>query len=77
MKMEKIRIPQATKEGYIECEVGGVYDGSYPDSKTRRGRVQGGAASRQQLPATARDYEGLNRRFCGNTEPKNKNNYEE
>ncbi len=35
-----VAIPQATKQGYIECEVGGVADLSYPDSKTRRGRVQ-------------------------------------
>ena len=35
-----IKIPQATKQGYIECEVGGVADLSYPNSKTRRGRVQ-------------------------------------
>ncbi len=37
---EKIRIPQATKEGAIECELGGVIDMSYPNSKTRIGRVQ-------------------------------------
>ena len=36
----KIAIPQATKQGYIECELGGVADLSYPSSKTRRGRVQ-------------------------------------
>jgi DNA (cytosine-5)-methyltransferase 1 len=36
----KIAIRQATKKGYIECEVGGVADLSYPNSKTRRGRVQ-------------------------------------
>lgn len=35
-----IKIRQATKQGYIECEVGGVADLSYPTSKTRRGRVQ-------------------------------------
>lgn len=35
-----IKIRQATKDGYIEMESGGVFDGSYPDSKTRRGRVQ-------------------------------------
>lgn len=40
MIMDKIAIKQATKQGYIECEVGGVADFSYPDSKTRRGRVQ-------------------------------------
>lgn len=38
--VETVKIKQATKEGYIECEIGGVADLSYPDSKTRRGRVQ-------------------------------------
>ena len=40
--MEEIEIKQATKEGYIKCKVGGCYDSSYSDSKTRRGRVQNG-----------------------------------
>ena len=38
----KIAIQQATKDGTIECCDGGVADLSYPSSKTRRGRVQGG-----------------------------------
>lgn len=39
--MEKrIKIKQATKQGYIECEIPGIADFSYPKSKTRRGRVQ-------------------------------------
>ncbi len=38
----KILIPQATEQGYTECEVGGVADLSYPNSKTRRGMVQEG-----------------------------------
>lgn len=38
--METARIKQATTQGYIECEVGGVADLSFPDSSTRRGRVQ-------------------------------------
>lgn len=37
-----VEIKQATKEGTIKCKVGGCYDASYPDSKTRRGRVQEG-----------------------------------
>lgn len=37
---ETVHIKQATSQGYIECEVGGVADLSFPDSKTRRGRVQ-------------------------------------
>lgn len=39
---EKIAIPQATKQGYIEVEPGGVFDAAYPESTTRRGRVQEG-----------------------------------
>ena len=38
--VKTVTIPQATKKGYIECEIGGVADLSYPESKTRRGRVQ-------------------------------------
>lgn len=33
-------IKQATKKGYIEIPPGGVFDASYPESSTRRGRVQ-------------------------------------
>lgn len=42
MLLETVRIKQATKDGYIECKVGGVADLSFPDSTTRRGRVQDG-----------------------------------
>jgi DNA (cytosine-5)-methyltransferase 1 len=41
MIVETVKIKQATKKGYAECEIGGVADLSYPDSKTRRGRAQG------------------------------------
>lgn len=34
-------IPQATKQGYIEVEQGGVFDAAYPGSTTRRGREGG------------------------------------
>ena len=34
-----LEVKQNTKRGYIECEIGGVADLNYPDSKTRRGRV--------------------------------------
>lgn len=37
---ENVKIRQATKDGSIECEIGGCFDASYPNSKTRRGRVQ-------------------------------------
>ena len=48
----KIAIPQATKIGYIECEIGGVADLSYPNSKTRRGRVQEGGNISPTITAT-------------------------
>lgn len=48
----KVAIKQATKQGYIECEVGGVADLSYPDSKTRRGRVQNNGNVSPTITAT-------------------------
>lgn len=47
-----VRVPQATKKGYIECEIGGVADLSYPESKTRRGRVQDNGNVCHTLTAT-------------------------
>lgn len=38
--LNKVAIKQNTKRGYIECNIGGVADFSYPKSDTRRGRVQ-------------------------------------
>ena len=38
---ETLRIRQATKVGFIDVKKGGVFDASFPRSKTRRGRVQG------------------------------------
>lgn len=52
MIAETVRIKQATKDGYIECKVGGVADLSYPDSTTRRGRVQEGGDVCPTLTAT-------------------------
>ena len=40
MITETVKIKQATSQGYIECEIGGVADLSFPDSNTRIGRVQ-------------------------------------
>lgn len=37
----KLKVRQATKKGYVEVEQYGVFDWAYPDSKYRRGRVQG------------------------------------
>ena len=38
----KLKIPQATKTGFIEVVPNGAFDFAYPTSLTRRGRVQGG-----------------------------------
>lgn len=39
-KDNMVLVKQATKQGYTECKLGGVIDISFPDSATRRGRVQ-------------------------------------
>jgi DNA (cytosine-5)-methyltransferase 1 len=39
--MKVLKIKQATAQGYIEVQQGGVFDIAYPNSKSRRGRVQG------------------------------------
>lgn len=39
--MKTLKIPQATKRGYVEVHIGGCFDWTYPGSLTRRGRVQG------------------------------------
>ena len=49
----KLLIRQAVKDGYIEMENGGVCDLSYPSSKNRRGRVQGGGRISPALMANA------------------------
>lgn len=35
-----VMVRQATKRGWIECELPGVADLSYPKSKLRRGRTE-------------------------------------
>jgi hypothetical protein len=40
--MKNLKIPQATGKGYIEVEPYGAFDWTYPNSITRRGRVQMG-----------------------------------
>lgn len=49
---EVIGIKQATKKGYIECELPGCADLSYPSSKTRRGRVQDNGQTSPTITAT-------------------------
>lgn len=48
----KLLVKQATKEGWIEMCVPGVCDLSYPQSKLRRGRVQGGGTISPTITTT-------------------------
>ena len=59
---EPLRIPQATKQGYIEVPQGAVFDMSYPESTTRRGRVPAGGQGSPTLMAGGEApcyYEGV------------------
>ena len=49
---EVIGIKQATKKGYIECELPGCADLSYPSSTTRRGGVQDNGQTSPTITAT-------------------------
>lgn len=53
--MESVKIKQATKGGYIECDIGGCFDASYPESETRRGRVQDNGNTCPTLTAQNQD----------------------
>ena len=58
---EPLRIPQATKQGWVEVMPGSLFDMSYPESKTRRGRVQEGGKVSPTLMASGEGsclYEG-------------------
>lgn len=55
MVLEKVKIKQATKDGSIECEIGGCFDASYPGSKTRRCRVQDNGNTCPTITAQNRD----------------------
>lgn len=59
----KILIKQATKKGYIEMEVGGVCDLTYPNSKTRRGRVQHGGKVCPTLTATSQNLVNIDEQY--------------
>lgn len=54
-KDNMVLIKQATKSGSIECEVGGCFDASYPESQTRRGRVQDNGNTCPTLTAQNQD----------------------
>ena len=51
-KNNAVLVKQATKKGYIECDIGGVADLSFPESKTRRGRVQDDGHTSPTITAT-------------------------
>lgn len=51
-KGEFLKVKQATKKGYIECDLKSVVDLSYPKSNTRRGRVQENGKITPTLTAT-------------------------
>ena len=58
---DPLLIPQATKEDYAVVPEGGVFDASYPDSTTRRGRVQEGGTVSPTIMASQNEllrYEG-------------------
>lgn len=54
----KIAIRQATKKGYIECELGGVADLSYPESKPYVSNSFHCHVSEQMSPIEKQDKEG-------------------
>ena len=55
LESNKVLIPQATKQGYIELTTPGVADLTYPNSKTRRGRVQDNGKIVPTLTAARQD----------------------
>lgn len=65
MDREYVGIRQATQKGYIECEIGGVADFSYPTSKLRRGRVQGGGHVCPTLTSQSMGFVVLKELFGG------------
>ena len=57
-----MKIRQATSKGWVEVEPGMVFDGSFPTSTTRRGRLQGGGNICPTLTAGSNEiyvYEGV------------------
>ena len=65
------RIKQATSKGYIEMKVGSVFDATYPNSKTRRDRVQEGGTICPTITANSMEIYRIEVRKCQNTESEN------
>ena len=80
--MGRIGIKQATQKGYIECCIPGVADLSYPTSRLRRGRVQGGGQDKPYYNNDKRcmqDHKMAEKRIVilgaiGNTDRQNRDN---
>lgn len=62
-KEQSLFIPEATKKGYAEVPDGGVFDASYPESSTRRGRVQEGGSVAPTLTTQSESALRLNQRY--------------
>lgn len=62
-KEQSLFIPEATKKGYAEVPDGGVFDASYPESATRRGRVQEGGSVSPTLTTQSESALRLNQRY--------------
>ena len=72
-KDNMVLVRQATAKGYIEMELGGVADLSYPDSKVRRGRVQEGGMVCPTLLAGDSDICRIEPSLVGGLGEKNSN----
>lgn len=73
---KSIFIKQATKQGYIECNLPGVADLSFPESHTRRGRVQENGTISPTLTATQTGISKIETHQCiqlGNYYPDSEN----
>lgn len=58
--MKKIKVNNATKQGFIEVKVGGVLNLAFPDSKLRRGRVIDGGETTRTIKAQYQQTSGAN-----------------
>lgn len=68
----KLKIPQATSRGFIEVQMGGAFDYTYPGSKTRRGRVQDGGKVSPTLCSTNENILIFNDMAITRTRPEGK-----
>jgi DNA (cytosine-5)-methyltransferase 1 len=57
---EEMKIKNCTKQGFLECPVGGCFDGQFPNSDDRRGKVQDGGNVTPTLTAEASNQIYLN-----------------